>query len=81
MQYTSFISSFVLLASLFPVSSFLIMSTQSNIRLPPGPYPGDSVIPDAVMVYDQTKIVNASTAIIWPWYVSLNDRGLHPLTV
>ena len=37
---------------------------------PPGPagtYPGDDVIPDAVMVYDQTKLINAPPSDVWPW--------------
>lgn len=34
---------------------------------PAGPYAGDDVIPDAVMVYDQTKLINASPGDVWPW--------------
>lgn len=37
---------------------------------PPGPegiYPGDTVIPNAVMVYDQTKLINAPPSDVWPW--------------
>lgn len=37
---------------------------------PPGPaglYPGDDVIPDAVMIYDQTKLIKAPPSAVWPW--------------
>lgn len=37
---------------------------------PPGPkglYPGDHVIPDAVMIYDQTKLISAPPSDVWPW--------------
>lgn len=37
---------------------------------PPGPtglYPGDEVIPDAVMIYDQTKLIQAPPSEVWPW--------------
>ncbi|KAF2487574.1 hypothetical protein BDY17DRAFT_320106 [Neohortaea acidophila] len=39
--------------------------------LPSGPYPGDGIIPDAVMVYDQTKLVNAAPADVWPWVLQV----------
>lgn len=39
--------------------------------IPPFPqnglYPGDSVIPEAVMVYDQTRLINACPMDVWPW--------------
>lgn len=34
-------------------------------------YPGDDLIPDASMVYDQTKDLHASPSKIWPWLVQL----------
>ena len=37
---------------------------------PPGPgglYTGDDVIPDAAMIYDQTKLIHASPSDVWPW--------------
>ena len=53
----------------------LSMSTTSS-QLPSGPYPGDNVIPDAVMVYDQTRVVNAQPSDIWPWIMQVGKgRG------
>ncbi|KAL9089173.1 MAG: hypothetical protein Q9159_002644 [Coniocarpon cinnabarinum] len=40
-------------------------------QLPAGPYPGDDVIPDAVMIYDQTRRVNASPSDVWPWVLQV----------
>lgn len=40
------------------------------------PYPGDDLIPDAVMVYDRIRTVNAPAENIWPWVVQLGKgRG------
>ncbi|KAK3647262.1 hypothetical protein LTR56_008093 [Elasticomyces elasticus] len=40
------------------------------------PYPGDEILPSAVMVYDQTRIISATPADIWPWIVQLGKgRG------
>ncbi len=45
-------------------------------ELPPGPYPGDNVIPDAVMVYDQTQLINARPVDVWPWILQVGKgRG------
>ncbi|RMJ13644.1 hypothetical protein CDV36_006672 [Fusarium kuroshium] len=39
-------------------------------------YPGDDMIPDAEMVYDQTRTINASAADIFPWILQLGKgRG------
>ena len=47
---------------------FLLSLTSPTMpQLPDGPCPGDTVIPDAVMVYDQSRLVNAEPADIWPW--------------
>ncbi|KAF2716609.1 hypothetical protein K431DRAFT_234997 [Polychaeton citri CBS 116435] len=44
--------------------------------LPPGPYTGDDLLPEAPMVYDQTRTVNTSRADVWPWVVQLGKgRG------
>lgn len=34
---------------------------------PDGLYAGDEVIPDAVMIYDQAKLIDASPTDVWPW--------------
>ncbi|KAM0723952.1 hypothetical protein Q7P37_000943 [Cladosporium fusiforme] len=34
-------------------------------------YPGDDLIPDASMIYDQTKTIHALPPDIWPWLVQL----------
>lgn len=45
-------------------------------ELPAGPYPGDNVISDAVMVYDQTRHVNALPSDVWPWILQVGKgRG------
>jgi hypothetical protein len=39
-------------------------------------YPGDDLIPTAVMVYDQRRLIRASPADVWPWVVQLGKaRG------
>ena len=44
--------------------------------LPPEPYPGDNVIPDAVMVYDQTELIRAPPEAVWPWILQVGKgRG------
>lgn len=50
---------------------------------PPGPgglYPGDSIIPDAVMMYDQTKLIHALPSDVWPWVqqVGKGRGGMSP---
>lgn len=43
---------------------------------PTPPYPGDDIIPDAVMVYDQKCKVKASASTVFPWLVQLGKgRG------
>lgn len=40
------------------------------------PYPGDEVVPDAVMVYDRIRTVKAPAESVWPWVVQLGKgRG------
>lgn len=42
----------------------------------PTDYPGDSIIPDAVMVYDQYRRIRAPARDVWPWVVQLGKaRG------
>ena len=56
----------------FYAASFTDMSR----LLPPGPYPGDSVIPDAVMIYDQTRYIDAPLEAVWPWVMQVGKgRG------
>jgi hypothetical protein len=44
--------------------------------LPSGPYPGDNVIPEAVMVYDQTELIRAPPEAVWPWVLQVGKgRG------
>ncbi|EEU35151.1 uncharacterized protein NECHADRAFT_87302 [Fusarium vanettenii 77-13-4] len=39
-------------------------------------YPGDDIIPDAEMIYNQTRTISASAADIFPWVVQLGKgRG------
>lgn len=59
-----------LLLSLAFIFRFLYLSPPMS-TLPSGPYPGDGIIPDAVMVYDQTKLVNAAPADVWPWVLQV----------
>lgn len=52
------------------------LTSSSMSELPPGPYPGDSVIQDAVMVYDQKRLVKASPSDVWPWIMQVGKgRG------
>lgn len=45
-------------------------------EVPPGPYPGDNVIRDAVMVYDQSRVINAPPSDVWPWVMQVGKgRG------
>ena len=44
--------------------------------LPAAPYPGDNVIPEAVMVYDQTELIRAPPEAVWPWVLQVGKgRG------
>ena len=44
--------------------------------LPEGPYPGDTVIPEAVMVYDQTRLIHVPPKDVWPWVMQVGKgRG------
>lgn len=44
--------------------------------LPTGPYPGDNVASDAVMIYDQSRLVHAPPADVWPWVLQVGKgRG------
>lgn len=45
------------------------MSSESSAQNPPQQqsYPGDELIPDAVMVYDQKRTIKASADDIFPW--------------
>lgn len=53
------------------VALFVFAGTEAMPPVPPpepsGLYPGDHVVPAAVMVYDQTKLINATPADVWPW--------------
>lgn len=61
----SFLFSIFLSTSLLALSTFLL----PNMPEPPnGPHPGDTLIPGANMNYDQTRLVHAPAAEIWPWY-------------
>ena len=45
-------------------------------QMPTGPYPGDTVIPDAVMIYDQSRLVRAPPEAVWPWILQVGKgRG------
>ncbi|KAK3071465.1 hypothetical protein LTR53_008582 [Teratosphaeriaceae sp. CCFEE 6253] len=45
-------------------------------RPPSPPYAGDDILPTAVMVYDQTRLMRATRLEIWPWIVQLGKgRG------
>lgn len=60
------------LAVVIPVVAILYLSAGPQMMKPPPPgpgglYPGDEVIPDAVMIYDQTKLVKAPPVEVWPW--------------
>lgn len=40
------------------------------------PFPGDSVLSDAAMVYDRKRTIRAPLADVWPWVVQLGkNRG------
>ena len=40
------------------------------------PYPGDNVLPDAIMVFDQTRPIQATPAEIFPWLLQVGkSRG------
>lgn len=49
--------------------AFLVFISPSMPNVPPGPYPGDTIIPDAVMIYDNTRMISAAPSDVWPWYV------------
>ena len=70
---------FLLLQVLLGALSLLIFEAASpNMAqyLPTGPYPGDTVIPDAVMVYDQTRLIHAPPEAVWPWVLQVGKgRG------
>jgi hypothetical protein len=56
--------------------SYTIISREMPHLLPPEPYPGDKVIPDAVMVYDQTELIHAPPEAVWPWVLQVGKgRG------
>jgi hypothetical protein len=66
----------------FPIifsTSFLALFAYTGPSMPPlpeGPYPGDNVISDAVMVYDQTRLINAPRSAAWPWVLQVGKgRG------
>ena len=52
----------------FGLIALLVFVSPSIPGLPPGPYPGDTIIPDAVMIYDNTRLINAAPSDVWPWY-------------
>jgi hypothetical protein len=64
---------------LFPtVFLFLFAFSQSHMQAisSPVPFPGDNVIPDAVMVYDQSIVIDAKRADVWPWVLQVGKgRG------
>jgi hypothetical protein len=63
------------LAAAIPMGIFLSSSSQ-KYHLSSGPYPGDDLIQNPVMVYDQTRLIKATKAEIWPWLVQLGKgRG------
>jgi hypothetical protein len=73
-------SLFLLLSPLLLSTSFLyfyaITSADMTHLLPSGPYSGDNVIPDAVMIYDQTKLIRAPPEAVWPWVLQVGKgRG------
>lgn len=46
------------------------------MALPPGPFSGDGIIPDAAMVYDRTRVIKGPAAAVYPWVVQLGKgRG------
>lgn len=56
------------------LSSFAV--TQPMGAMPPGPYIGDNVVPEAVMIYDQTRLINAAPSAVWPWAMQVGKgRG------
>ncbi len=64
----------VLFSAVFLFAYTAMRPTMS--KLPPGPYPGDDVIEDAVMVYDHTRFINASPDSVWPWVLQVGKgRG------
>lgn len=70
----------LLLSPLLLSTSFLYIyatsCTDMTHLLPPGPYAGDAVIPDAVMIYDQTKLIRAPPAAVRPWVMQVGKgRG------
>lgn len=69
----------IVLPLLLSTTFLLIFATTSPTMvhlLPAGPYPGDMVIPDAVMVYDQTRLVQAPPEAVWPWILQVGKgRG------
>ncbi len=56
---------------------FYFATSQSDMpALPTGPYPGDNVASDAVMIYDQSRLVHAPPADVWPWVLQVGKgRG------
>lgn len=69
----------LLLLPLLLSTAFIVLLTlsQPNMSiLPPGPYPGDEVVPNAVMVYDQSRLIDAPPAATWPWVMQVGKgRG------
>lgn len=61
----------VVVPVLFAVGALLVLRDAPTSALPPpgpdGLYPGDHVLPDAVMVYDQIKLIDAPPSEVWPW--------------
>lgn len=50
-------------------------------ELPAGPYPGDNIIPDAVMIYDQLQKVKAPPSDVWPWVMQVGKGRAGMLTM
>ena len=56
--------------------TLLSLSSPAMPELPPGPYPGDEVIPAAAMVYNQARLIHGRPSDVWPWVQQLGKgRG------
>ena len=68
---------FVLPVALSPwLMIYFTFSEAAMPAVPAGPYPGDSVVPDAVMMYDQTRLIEAPPSAVWPWVLQVGKgRG------
>lgn len=62
------ISILLLISPIILSIAFLVlfaMASSTTAKLPAGPHLGDNIVPDAVMVYDQLRVIHAPPSDVW----------------